>query len=452
MKFRIHNPINSIVIGWLLLQFFLLIFLTHTYPLSTPITDDWLYLGLGSHQEMLLSNSLLELVNGHQQVLVKVVVWFLGCFPISYLQTFWVLNILLVLSGSYFLIMAYINSASKKPKIYQIATMLLLICNYKALYLYLSITGMGLCMTYFLYGLYFYAPSRFSANKARKIQIAIAFLSPFTTGFGLSLTLFHLILLAKDFIKNKFRFSRAAVSEIVFLSGSFLLSYVFPTILGLFNTRSPGHSSNFVSKLINVLVNPINDLKFLAGLVGSVLTPSSRLDPQLPIAVGAIAFFSILLIYMANRHFDNRISLHTTTESTPLLPSIIFMFLLIIFRGSEGSTNLIESSAPRYVLGSSLFLFSCYLLLISNLTLRNKTTQVVIIASSIFLTMSVAGTKTGLEWIKVRSKQSYELNQCLELHSNSSYKCISSAWEIREGDSDFDQVRVDLDKLIKYKS
>ena len=442
---------KSIVIGWLFIQFVFLIVLNRAYPLPTPITDDWLYLNLGSHQENLVSFSLFELINGHQQVLVKFIVWLLGFFAINYLQTFALVNILLVLFGTYFLIMSFIKIIPRKPKKYQVVFLLVLLCNYKALYLYMSVTGMGLCMTYFLYGVYYFAPTRFSEARSRNIQLVVAFISPFTTGFGLSLTLSHLVLIIRNSLQNKSRFSRQLIYQLVISISGIICAYVIPTFFGLFNADSPGHSSQFSSKLINVFADPIHSLMFLAGLIGSVLTPSSRLDPNFPIAVGAALLIAILVVFITVRYAANKVDSQVSSDSLPLLPSVIFMFLLIVFRSSGDATGLLESAAPRYVMGSSLFLFSCYALLVSKISFRNSTTRVILLVSSACLALSGAGTKTGLEWIKVRSAQSYELNRCLDSNKSSVFHCVPLAWEIREGDSDPDQVQENLETLLRHK-
>jgi hypothetical protein len=64
----------------------ILIYLSRRFPIQIPITDDWLYLELGSHQSSVLSKSLFELVGGHQQVLTKITVWLAGFIPGSYIQ------------------------------------------------------------------------------------------------------------------------------------------------------------------------------------------------------------------------------------------------------------------------------------------------------------------------------------------------------------------------------
>lgn len=447
---KLRNQIRLIIIGWLVLQFFLLAYLTQKYPIPTPITDDWLYLGLGSHQEKLLTPSLVELITGHQQVLVKVVVWISGSFMIDYLQFFWMLNALLVLSGTYLLVMSHVKRVGREITAYQILVMLLLFSNYKALYLYLSITGMGLCMTFFLYGFYYYVPTRLDHKNAKKVQLGIAFVAPFTTGFGMSLTLSHLIFTARPLLKNKLANKKQAWYPILFLLISMVISYLVPTLLKLFNPRADDHSSGFISKILGVLKNPLNDLGFLSGLIGSVLSPSSRLDPQLPIFLGVLLLISGLSIYLLSTRHPAALSNRVKVESTPLLPSLIFMLLLLFFRGSVGSNQLIESTAPRYVLGSSLFLYSCYELLLTNFVAKPKLRSFILATISIILCASFLGIKTGMEWIQLRSRQSLELNECLLVNKNSVAHCIDSATPIRQGESNPEQIRADLSKLVKH--
>ena len=115
-NFRKRIDTRYLALTLILAQF---IFLTKEFlsnPIRTPVTDDWLYLNIGAHKTSLINIDSFELINGHQQFLVKSLVWFLGLLPGLYFSYVWYLNATLAFLGIYLLMSSQITLLQKRNK------------------------------------------------------------------------------------------------------------------------------------------------------------------------------------------------------------------------------------------------------------------------------------------------------------------------------------------------
>jgi hypothetical protein len=124
--------------------------------------------------------------------------------------------------------------------------------------------------------------------------------------------------------------------------------------------------------------------------------------------------------------------------------------MLIIFRGKGEVDSLIEAAAPRYVIGSSLFVvgiisFIAHSKLVKE-SFASRILSLFLVAAMFF---SLIGLKTGLEWGNVRSSQSHQLYQCL-IDNIDTKPCMPIAEQIKEGDSSLHEIQQDLLHLKSY--
>ena len=438
-----------LTITFLTSAFVVLTCLYITNPIRTPVTDDWLYLAIGSHDISIFRQDSLELINGHQQILVKIVVWILGFIPGLYYSYIWVVNSSFAFLGIYLLIISQINFWGKKTSFSRIIILVMILCNFKPLYLYMSFTGTGLCLTLFFIGIYYYAGSKSPTKKFKCMQDCCAFLAPFATGFGISLAIAHLVQLFFQ-MKRGFSLKSSKYGAIRFLliGFSLMFAYVLPLVYKITNPRSPGDGATRIDNIIQLIIDPISSIRFVSGLLGSALVPSSRFEPWLPITLGVILL--ALIVFTFYHYFTLRTFFQTILlNGTPFIAAASFILMLLVFRGlgSEGSVN--ESLAPRYVMGTSLLLFSLACLLFQVTDSIRKLHYVPSIL--IFLMMfSASGVKTGLEWLSVRSQQTVSLYSCLETRPLIVEDCLYFAWPIREGESSKQVTLIDLRKFSAY--
>ena len=429
--------------------FVVLTYLYITNPIRTPVTDDWLYLAIGSHDISIFRHESFELINGHQQILVKIVVWILGFLPGLYYSYIWVVNSSFAFLGIYLLIISQINLGGKKTSFSRVIILVIILCNFKPLYLYMSFTGTGLCLTLFFIGVYYYAGSKLPTKRFKCLQDCCAFLAPFATGFGISLAIAHLVQLF--FQGNRgfsLKFSKYVAIRFLLTVLSLMLAYVLPLVYKITNPRSTGDGATRIDNFIQLFIDPIKSIRFVSGLLGSALVPSSRFEPWLPITLGIILFALILFTfyhYFTLRTFFQTILLN----KTPFIAAVSFIMMLLVFRGlgSEGSVN--EALAPRFVMGTSLLLFSiaCLLFQVTDSIRKFHYLPAILIFLMMF---SASGVKTGLEWLSVRSQQTVSFYSCLETKSLIVDDCLYLAWPIREGESSKQETLFDLRKFSTY--
>lgn len=427
----------------------LLIYLSRKFPIQIPITDDWLYLELGSHQSSIFSKSLFELVGGHQQALTKITVWLTGFMPGSYIQNLMIFNIFFALYGFYLLLVSQFTHKSKRIDPIFIIVAMLVVFNLKPIYLYMSATGLGLCQSVLLFGIYYYARN---LKRSRKSQILITlslFLAPFTTGMGLALPIAHSLHLIYEFISKRKNFDWNNIWIVVVINLSLALSYTIPIYQGNLNIRTPSSGTNSFSNVLMIFEDPLNFFAFLIALVGNPLVPSSRFDPLFPFALGLIVLtLFIILIY---RSIGLSKLLQTIMmNKNPLLTGFAFLFIVSSFRSSNELFSL-DSAAPRYIFGTILLLIGMIFFLAENyLMIRRRFDKNLLIVLLIILTFSFTGIKTGSEWLITRSSQSKSVYECMLKMQNQMERCISLSSIIRQANSEDKDLKGDLNRLQDY--
>ena len=427
-------------------------FLAYMYSknqIKTPVTDDWLYLGVGTHRTSLLSAYSFELINGHQQFLVKLTIWMVGFFPGTYFSYIWYVNAAFAFFGISLLIISQMSLLQSKNLSRHVFILVLILCNFKPLYLYMSLTGTGLCMTMLFYGVYYFAANKMSGHRSQVVKTLCASLAPFATGFGISLAIAHLleILFSASEIRA-LKSSKQKILEVLLPTLGLLLAYVLPTIYSVLNPRSPENGSSKLSNLLDIIAHPIRVVHFISGLLGSTITPSSHFDPWLPVVAG----FLILVLFVWSIALTYGLVGFIKTvlfNKTPFLGGLIFVLMLVVFRGLGEHGALDESVAPRYVMGTSLLIFGSVVLILKEQNYNSKL-RIPFSLLLIVLLCSPSGLKTGLEWLSVRNSQTTILRSCIEDVDTKVSNCLDLIRPIEEGEStDKDNLK-DLRDLSEY--
>ena len=427
----------------------LLIYLSRKFPIQIPITDDWLYLELGSHQSSILSNSLFELVGGHQQVLTKITVWLVGFMPGNYIQNLIIFNIFFALYGFYLLLVSqYAHKSKKLDPIFTLLAMLV-VFNLKPIYLYMSATGLGLCQSVFLFGIYYYARN---LQRSRKSQILIAlslFLAPFTTGMGLALPIAHSLHLIYEFISKRKNFNWNDIWIVLVINLSLVLSYAIPIYQGNLNKRTPPSDTNSFMNVLMIFEDPLNFCTFFITLVGNPLVPSSRFDPLFPFALGLIVL--ALFIILVYRSIGLSKLLQTIMmNKNPFLTGFVFLFIVTSFRSSNEAFSP-DTAAPRFVFGAMFLLLGMITILVGNYSsIQERIDKYLLVFFLIIMSFSIAGIKTGSEWLITRSLQSESVHECISRGQMQPERCISVSSIIREADTKDKELEEDLNRLQNY--
>jgi hypothetical protein len=223
---------------------------------------------------------------------------------------------------------------------------------------------------------------------------------------------------------------------------------MLPTFYNILNSRSPESSTSKLSDIFDLIRNPMRAMYFIFGLLGATVTPSSRFDPMVAVFAGVLIVILIswnLFLLFSLGGFISKVLIN----QTPLLGALIFMLMLVVFRGISEQGSLSEAVAPRYVMGTSLTIFSLFVL-----TLEKQNTKynvrIPLTILALVLVCSLSGLKTGLEWLSVRNLQTSELRACLENITVVNVNCIQVAQPIKEGESSDADTLKDLKDLSKY--
>ena len=426
-----------------------LFYLSRKYPIQVPITDDWLYLNVGSHQISIFDESTFELIGGHQQVLTKITVWITGFFPGSYLQNLMLFNILFALSGFYLLIISQYKKNSKKMAPIFLLLAVITVSNLKPIYLYMSATGLGLCQSVFFFGLYYYARNIQDSIKSKVLTSISVFLSPFTTGMGLALPIAHILHIVHKFFWDKKKRSSQDIYMIFIIMLSFLLSYLIPIFFNNINARTPQTGTNSFTNILAAFESPIHFITFIITLIGSPLVPSSRFDPILPLTMGITIV--VLLIAIIRRELGFIEVVHKLMENrNPILTGFVFILIVATFR-TQDQFLLSDSVAPRYIFGTIFLLIGLQSFFVNNITFKtNRLTYSIFVVFFALMSLSFTGIKTGNEWLKIRSLQSKNVYMCLQMSKTVTSQCVLVSNEIKEAETTISDLNKDLLMLHEY--
>ena len=428
---------------------FCLIYLSRKFPIQVPITDDWIYLELGTHQSSIFNKSIFELVNGHQHVLLKITIWLVGFIPGNYIQNLVIFNIIFALSGFYLLLVSQFALKSKSVTPFIAILTTIMVFNLKPLYIYMSATGLGMCQSVFLFGVYYYARN-IQESKKSKFMIALSlFLATFSTAMGISLPIAHSLHVIYKLLWNRKIFSQKDLQLVVLMSFGIFISYIVPIYGENFNIRTPTNGTNSLDSVLMIFENPLIFLTFFTALVGNPLIPSSRFDPLFPFTLGIIVLVIFLLLVYRRIGFY-RFFQTIMLNKNPFLTGFVFLFIVTLFRGSDQYFSL-DSAAPRYIPGAIFLLIGMVTLIVENYSFLQKGfDKYLTISFVVIMSFSLAGIKSGSEWLVTRSSQSKMVHKCILNAQKKTQKCIAVSSEIREADSNDKELEEDLNQLQKY--
>ena len=355
----------------------------------------------------------MELVNGHQVIVYKLMLNSLSFVSAGNLQIISIAAIVFSFFGSVLLLLSQIKSINSNHII--IPTTIILVCNYKQMQNYFTIISAQWMVGIFVIGLYYWL-KQLDKNRFRQTLIILCcFIGPMVTGLGLILPIIEMI---ENICVRIFKLSNEEDKK--YLSANFLFNLfilISYTMLILFYREEVSGSKKSLDSffLMNFILNPIESISFLFTIVGSVFVPSSRYDFILPSIAGAVfIFIMMVLIYLNWERVDLR---DIYLNKNCLMGGVVYIILLFAFRFEDSAESVLSSNlivaAPRYVSGSLIFILGILALvakIIKNDEIIFKTLCLILMISILF-----SGLKTGIEWHSTRFKQSQEVIKCIAL-------------------------------------
>jgi len=434
-KFLTRNSYNRVIQILILCTPILSILYFEIFrKLYFPITDDWLYIPWGSHQVNPGNITDFELVGGHQQVITKYSIWLLGFAPRFYLPYVGILNFAFAVAGYLLLIIASVKYIGKSVNFFFLLCFFIIAFTFKPFYMYMTATALGPMQAVFLIGIYYYiknSPNKLAFNW---ILWFVIFLSPFTTGLGMIIPMTEILENLYLLIRKKICTRRNVLMLTSAMTGLFL-SYALQMIKKNFDPRAMMGERSLTQNILGSLSNPLGAFKFMLSMMGSILTPSSRYDPILPMMLGVL-FLIFLILFLFNKIHRSDIE-DIFLNKNSFMGGFCFILLLIITRFGGVQSEIVNATAPRYITGYIVFLLGVLSLLVKKNYYRKIFIYLLTLITSLVL---ISGIKTGLEWQKIRWFQTESVTKCinedLKYNKNISQTCLDLAFQLRRANTD----------------
>jgi len=426
-----------------------MIILQISYPLITPVTDDWIFYPWQIRQVSPGKYSDLELFIGQQQILVKYILYLTSYLPFLEAPRTGLVNIAFGATGIILLIRSQFIFLSKKANFPLVTAVVIVSFSFKPLYMYFMATSLGSMLALFLIGLYFMIKNSQAPRSWRLLPIL--FLSPFTFGAGLIIVICELIeIIYLVCRKREFTEKIKTFTFVSLISLSIFVSQILPDITQNYNELVGGAPAPVGRGAIELFLDPINSMKFLVISAGNIFVPSSRFDPIAPFVAGC--FFLFACIYFLRKTPNKDIFDGVLLNKSCLLAGAIFILLTLISRGAASQQGFTAAIAPRYLLGSFIFTMGVLIIISKVIDDRKRHLRLNIFLLVLALSVLVSGVKTGSEWLSVRRAQTTVLSQCLDSSSEADLvaggKCFLLGEVVRNPVSD----QIFSEQLRNFKS
>ncbi len=413
-------------------------FLQLITPIVTPVTDDWLFYPWQIRQNVPGNYSDLELFAGHQQILMKYVLYASSFIPFISAPVSGLVNLGFGAIGIALIIKSQIIFLGKKVSGLLIIALIVTSFSLKPLYMYFMATSLGSMLVIFLMGVYLFIKN--SGKQRNWKLVPVLFLCPFAFSSGIVVIICELIEQSYRYLSHKYKKSDMKHSLILIFTclSSVCLSHVIPGLQKNYNLLAGGAPTSNTTGVFEVIIDPISALKFVLISIGNIFVPSSRFDPVAPLVAGVIflAYFTFFLYKKVSKEimisiFENR---------SCILFGLMFILMTLISRGTDSSLGYTSAIAPRYITGS--FVFTLGILVIISKVVDDKLKTSLFSWSLWIVIISVlfSGLKTGLEWHSVRRSQTLVLAECIEKSISSDLetggKCFNLAKDVRNPVSD----------------
>jgi hypothetical protein len=425
-KFQIVLRIFSIV------PLIFLLSLVFAKPVTSPFVDDWTLIPWLLNEKKLDFDSIFSLINGHQYAVMKLFLWGYGniigvhLFPIlllgivaTFLSMIGALNLLpysmkmnfsSLVIGSYFVLTLF--------SFRQMQNIFMIICIPWVLSLLMIVRFANLMRQ---------TISNLSLNK----MIAYAVVASFTSGLGLILCIYSILLFAILPMSLKSRLIRLTI-----LAFSIFFSFILPQLDWVIKTPSQPTSSP-IEVLKIFLGAPIESGKFIAVLIAQPQIPWNLSYMNFGVVLGS-GILVVAIIFSIKQITGS--GFRQFIQSNPLL-LIGFMYVAILYSSRFRALGAIGALEPRYTTGSIILLIGTLLLIVNQIDYKSKLLTVCLLFS---LFGVINSGSSGLNYYLDRFHQQESIKTCLGDSSNlqEEEECFRSIFSLSLG--------VDEESLRRY--
>jgi hypothetical protein len=269
--------------------------------------------------------------------------------------------------------------------------------------------------------------SNLSLNK----MIAYAVVASFTSGLGLILCIYSILLFAILPMSLKSRLIRLMI-----LAFSIFFSFILPQLDWVIKTPSQPTSSP-IEVLKIFLGAPIESGKFIAVLIAQPQIPWNLSYMNFGVVLGS-GILVVAIIFSIKQITGS--GFRQFIQSNPLL-LIGFMYVAILYSSRFRALGAIGALEPRYTTGSIILLIGTLLLIVNQIDYKSKLLTVCLLFS---LFGVINSGSSGLNYYLDRFHQQESIKTCLGDSSNlqEEEECFRSIFSLSLG--------VDEESLRRY--
>ncbi len=373
-------------------------------PILYPFVDDWVLAPWLLGNVDMTANSLLQMVNGHQHFLIKLMLYFHGAIFGTSLEVISILVVLLSILTFAQLTFLTLNRILFEGKVTLMAASLgvtLILFTPRQFQNFFLIICAPWIISLFLISTFLYANSQRDMKYRKPIMLICLGLAPFSNGLGLALSM-YVIAKSTSFLFQK-RSSRFEIVLMIFSSASIFLSQIVPRIALLFPSPT-SDSPDLESEIKFVLENPIQALKFIFVSFSNPVVPWSTDFLNLSIGVGFFIGVLILVIFMMS---NTSLANWLFEENQMLTIGVLFSLSLLLSRFS--ALGVIGAIEPRYTTGSILVIAGAIRLMLQFKISQRFLVSLLLIGSILVYEI---GFRTGFNYYNYRHQQSVQIQNC----------------------------------------
>ena len=177
----------------LLLVFSLPIWLVLYKPILFPFADDWLVIGWNYSEKSLVDINSLQLINGHQIFLSKVLIHVLGLISASDIQLISLVTVIMGLIGIFCLVQSQIVFLGEKTNIVFVFSAIIIAANYKQMQNFFMPICNGWMMAIFFIGIYYWLKQKQDFRAKKYLTGTTIILAPLTIGLGIIIPIIEIV-------------------------------------------------------------------------------------------------------------------------------------------------------------------------------------------------------------------------------------------------------------------
>lgn len=427
-----RDPLKCVFLLISLIPLTFILFNVSNKPVVLPFVDDWILVPWLLNDIEVSYENTFSLINGHQYALMKMLL-------LTYGNLFGVNLFPILLFGIFIAYLAMLGTLTLMPRDIKLDVYSLILGTYIILCVFsfrqFQNIFMIICIPWII-SLFFIV--RFAnnmrtlnSNSSLNRMLAYAVIACFTSGLGMILGLYALLVFA--ILPTHFWSKLTRVSVMLI---TIFVTFVLPQLDWLMKTPSP-QSNSPVEMILSVFELPLESFRFVTTLIAQPQIPWRYSYLDFSVFAGA-AIFLVAVISSAIQIHNEGARKFILSNPFLLIGSLFIAILFVTRFRALGALGALE---PRYTTGSIVLLIGVLFQILSTVEYKNKILAICLCISLFGILLS---NSSGLNYYFDRYAQQNDIIQCFE----------EDKWKISSGDC-YDKIAslslgVEPTKLIDY--